>query len=240
MLPRFVQRLSAGGRSAASINHLHALEADLPSARSRFAIPYVFAGAGEFRSIRPRLRGDEAESLYNEALALRPRRVLQIGTRSGGCLYWWTQAATEDAILVSVGLPDDAPADGDQHPLFPLIDAFRRGAQQVRLFSDAATVAEVRDACHDEPIDLMFLDGQATPAAVATDFNRFAPLVRPDGLIAFHGIAASHPGFGSAIADLWPQLRQRYETREYVAQGSAHGVGVMVVPDADLEPIDLA
>ncbi|MEM6334077.1 MAG: hypothetical protein AAF823_12145 [Planctomycetota bacterium] len=39
------------------------------------------------------------------------------------------------------------------------------------------------------------------------------------------------------MAELWPQLRERYETREYVAEGSRRGVGVVVAPTGGVERV---
>jgi len=236
MLQRLLQPLHDRVHDA-TVDRLRRLESDLVSPRVRFAVPYVFEGAGVFRSIRPQLRGDEAEPLYNEAIALQPRRVLQIGTRSGGCTYWWAQAATPDAVIVSVSLPlPGRPVDAPC-PMSRIADGFRQAGQRLAFLSAAATLSQVRDALDRQPVDLLFLDGDPDAAAVARDFNQFAPLVRPDGLIAMHHIAGDPDR--AAVARLWPQLRDRYDTREYIADGSNQGIGVVCVPDRGVEPIDL-
>lgn len=238
MLQRLVHAL-LGPAPDRTIERLRQLEADLVSPRTRFAVPYVLEGTGAFRSIRPQLRGDEAEPLYNEAIALQPRRVLEVGTYRGGCLYWWAQAATPDATIVSIGRPQDRPgADSATCPLIYIADALAQPGQRLSFLRSTCTLVDVRQALDDTPVDLLFLDGEPHAPSVARDFNEYASLVRPDGLIAMHRVAADPRH--AAVARLWPQLRNRYETREYVGPDSGQGIGVLRVPAQGVDPIDLA
>ncbi|MEM6333248.1 MAG: class I SAM-dependent methyltransferase, partial [Planctomycetota bacterium] len=204
MLKQLAQLLSHDTPGVPALDQIRALELDLCSARTRFAVPYVFEGGGELGlgAIRPGLRGDEAEPMYAEALALQPATVVQVGARSGGCLYWWTQAAMEDAVIVSVRRDEGRggwSSEMDrrrQGAVDALARSFARPGQRVRLIGPGCDEAEVAGALDGRAVDLLFMDAAATAEAVVREFNAFAPSVRADGLIVLHGIAAEAAGGG--------------------------------------------
>ncbi|MEO0587534.1 MAG: class I SAM-dependent methyltransferase [Planctomycetota bacterium] len=248
MLKQLAQLLSHDTPGVPALDQVRALELDLCSARTRFAVPYVFEGGGELPTIRPSLRGDEAEPMYAEALALQPATVVQVGARTGGCLYWWAQAATDDAVIVSVRRAEAADGGAGevsrrrQAAVDALVRSFGRAQQTVRLIGPGGE-AEVEGVLDGRAVDLLFMDAAATAEAVVREFNAFAPAVRADGLIVLHGIAAeggASNGRRAPMAELWPRLRERYETREYVADGSRRGVGVVVVPAGGVERVERA
>jgi predicted O-methyltransferase YrrM len=80
-------------------------------------------------------------------------------------------------------------------------------------------------------VDLLFLDGDHSYDGVRADFENYAPLVRPGGLIAFHDVeSTNHPA--SQVDRLWTQLRNLYDTREIIdssddEQGGRYGIGVI-------------
>ena len=168
-----------------AIKLLHALEHRLPSPPSRFAIPFVFKGRGFFRSIRPRQNAVEIERLYQAICDLNPRRVLEIGTAKGGTLYLWTQAATKDAIIVSLDLPGGQFGGGYPLQRVPFYQAFAQPDQQLILMRDdshtEASLQAVRSQFQDQPIDFAFIDGDHTYDGVRQDVMMYAPLVREGG-----------------------------------------------------------
>jgi len=78
---------------------------------------------------------------------------------------------------------------------------------------------------------LLFIDGDHSYDGVRADFENYAPLVRPGGLIAFHDVdSASHPA--SEVDRLWKQLRDLYDAREIIdtandEQSGRYGIGVL-------------
>ena len=98
-------RVFAAGHRRHALRELRTLERKLLSRESRFAVPFTFRGRGAFRRIEPRQNPMEIEGLYRRIVGHGPRAVLEIGTARGGTLYLWTQAATDDAVIVSIDLP---------------------------------------------------------------------------------------------------------------------------------------
>ena len=64
------------------------------------------------------------------------------------------------------------------------------------------------------------------------DFENYAPLVKPGGLIAFHDIVP-HLDPSADVERFWNQLRDAYETRKFVDSDYGHhwpmGAGIGVI-----------
>lgn len=221
-----------------SLKHLRQLEYRLPSARSRFAIPFVYRGRGHFKSIRPRQTPTEIEDAYSAVLAIHPHRVLEIGTARGGTLYLWTQAATEDAVLVSVDLPGGDFGGGYPSCRVPFYQAFAQRDQKLHLLRadshEPAIVQQVAGLFEGEPIDFCFIDGDHRYEGVKADFLNFAPMVRPGGLIGFHDILPAEHDPDIEVNQLWRQIKPRFEAQEFVGVdhgGRVIGIGLIRVPE---------
>ena len=84
MIKRFVYDLLTGPNREHALKHLALLEKRLPSARSRFAVPFVFRGRGHFKTIRPRRQDDSQWSIdqTQKANCPRDRRVTHFASES--------------------------------------------------------------------------------------------------------------------------------------------------------------
>lgn len=225
-----------------SVDHLRKVEQRLDTPRNRFAVPFAFRGDGMFKSIRPRQNTAEIQSLYDRVCELQPRRVLEIGTANGGTLYLWTQAAAEDATIVSVDLPGGRFGGGYPPPRARFYHQFARPKQHLHLLRlDShlpSTLTEVRGVFGGEPVDFAFIDGDHTYPGVKADFLEYGPLVRPGGLIAFHDILLSPRSPAKEVHLLWDQIKREHETWEFIdpdARREGHriiGIGLLRVgPD---------
>ena len=228
-----------------SVRRLRDLEYRLPSQRVRFAVPFVFRGAGHFRSLRPLQTPREIEALYQTVCDLAPRRVLEIGTAKGGTLYLWTQAAAPDAALISIDLPGGRFGGGYRPCRSDLYRAFAQPGQTVNLLRADShapdTLDQVRRLLQGQAVDFLFIDGDHTYAGVKADFLQYGPLVRPGGLIALHDILPANHDPEIRVSELWDQLRGRFESAEWVwpdRAGRRIGIGVLRAPEGGL-PADL-
>ena len=152
--------------------------------------------------------------------------VVEIGTAHGGTYWAWCRLATPTAHLVSVDLPgnDDWTARVRSYPgptqTQTVIRADSHDQQTVR------SLDRLRGS-----VDLLFLDGDHSYDGVRADFENFAPLVKPGGLIAFHDVeSTNHPA--SQVDRLWAQLRDVYDVREIIdtvddEQSGRYGIGVI-------------
>lgn len=224
-----------------AISGIRSLEKILPSPHSRFAIPFVFRGKGIFRTIEPRQNPVEIERCFHAICKLRPRLVLEIGTAEGGSLYLWTQAAEDDAKILSVDLPG-----GDFGGAYPecrvrLYRAFARRGQTVELIradSHASDTRErVREFFENTSLDFLFIDGDHSYEGVKADFEQYGSLVRQGGLIGFHDIMPRADCPDIQVNRLWRKLEVKYECQAIVAPdggGRRIGIGLLRVPEGGI------
>jgi len=241
MLKHAWYRLFAARHRTHALGELRALERKLLSPASRFAVPFAFRGRGAFRRIEPRQNPMEIEALYRTILALAPGAVLEIGTARGGTLYLWTQAARDDAVIVSVDLPGGE--FGGAYPLcrLPFYERFARPRQSLHLLLEDSHRPETLDrvrACVGARVggalDFAFIDGDHTYDGVRQDFFMYGPLVRAGGLIAFHDIL-ERPAFPDIeVHRFWSEIKDRYPSRELIGDegtGTKVGIGLIEVPE---------
>lgn len=239
-MKQWLYQLAAGRHHRRAVAQLRDLEGKLPSARSRFAVPFVYRGSGHFRKLEPRQNAHEIERLYEMVLALRPRRVLEIGTARGGTLYLWAQAAADDAVIVSVDLPGGDFGGAYPRCRVPFYRAFARSGQTMHLLRadshQPQTREQVRGLLNNEPLDFLFIDGDHTYEGVRADFVQYAPLVRPGGLAAMHDILPREEGSSIQVHRLWAEIRERYTASELVGPEDTRriGIGVINVPPGGL------
>jgi predicted O-methyltransferase YrrM len=81
-------------------------------------------------------------------------------------------------------------------------------------------------------IDLLFIDGDHTYEGVKADFEKYLPLVKKGGLIAFHDIldTPEHRAQNCYVAKFWEEIKQQHEHKEFVSQPlNWGGIGVLKV-----------
>jgi predicted O-methyltransferase YrrM len=172
---------------------------------------------------------DELVQLVTLVSERRPRTVVEIGTQHGGTFYAWCRTASPDATLVSIDLPD-GPFGGVDRPDLPrALRGFahsRQAVHSLRLHShEPATRAALESHLAGQAIEFLFIDGDHSLAGVSRDFEVYAPLVAPGGLIAFHDIV-EHPEYPVCQVDrLWRRLREDHRHVEFVVPGHERGWG---------------
>ncbi|MCF6355891.1 MAG: class I SAM-dependent methyltransferase [Candidatus Polarisedimenticolaceae bacterium] len=227
----------------AALAQLRDLEQKLPSAKSRFAIPFVFRGQGHFKKIRARQNPVEIEQMFDEVCHLNPERILEIGTAQGGTLYLWTQAASDNASLMSIDLPDGDFGGAYASCRAALYKSFARPGQTIWLeLADShlpESRAKVKEYFTGQPIDFAFIDGDHTYEGVKADFNDYGPLVRPGGIIAFHDILYRENQPSIRVDILWGELKEQYSCTEFIGpegSGKKIGIGFLRVPENGIKP----
>jgi predicted O-methyltransferase YrrM len=171
------------------------------------------------------------------AARIRPQTVVEIGTASGGTNF-----------LLGAALPDVTLKLG--------LDLFVQNKRLLRaygrpecrhIFLDGSsrapeTLARVRAALGDRPIDVLFIDGDHSYAGVQADHELYGPLVRPGGLIAFHDIVPDYRTrfgrdtgrYAGDVPRYWQLARERFaRVQEFIADPGQDGlgIGVGVTPD---------
>jgi len=187
----------------------------------------VIAAAREGREdvwIWPSQVPSEIAALLEVVRAERPRRVLEIGTWRGGTLYLLTWASSADARILSLDIEDH------DRVYSRLFKSFGHGGKRVVSWTADSHLESTRVAVadfFDGPIDVLFIDGDHSAAGVRRDYELYAPLVRPGGLIAFHDIVDSAPDRVGAVPAFWREVRtQLDDPTELVESWQQAGWGI--------------
>jgi cephalosporin hydroxylase len=180
--------------------------------------------------VRAIQRREELLELLERMEELAPRYVCEIGTASGGTLYFLTRAAHESAVIVSVDVATPL------HTRFARGKLARAGQRVVSLEGDshaAETVEQLRQALGGAELDFLLIDGDHSYEGVKRDFELYAPLVRTGGMIALHDInpdsGDSNGPISGDVPRAWAELSERYRSEEIVRAPPGEGLGIGVV-----------
>lgn len=180
---------------------------------------------------RPLQIKEEIAGLFEIVKALRPAAVCEIGSAGCGTTFLFARAAAPGALVVSLDLElEDARRRAAN--LFA-----RAGQRVVCLKADShrpETVREVEGLFAGRPLDFLFIDGDHSYEGVRQDFEMYAPLVRPGGLIAFHDIvplaAEDRQHSVGGVPRFWRELKERHPSAREIVAGpaqSAFGIGLL-------------
>ena len=164
---------------------------------------------------------------------------LEIGSQDGGTLWSWIQMLELDGHAFSVDLPN-GPFGGVDSP--SKLGQWRSWlvAKQTldAVFADShkdETKAELQKVMAERGValvDYLFIDGDHSYEGVKSDFEKYSPLVRPGGIVAFHDVAIDrkHPEVG--VNKFWTELKAKYPAeniREFVENVDQDWAGIAAV-----------
>ncbi len=162
-----------------------------------------------------------------------PRRMLEIGTAGGGSFFLFSRVAAEDALLISADLPRGRFGGGYPEWRGRLIQSFARPKQGLHLLRADShapeTFSRIKQLLNGESLDFLFIDGDHRYEGVKADFEMYSPLVAAGGRIGFHDIVPGAPHEVGGVPVFWQELKQKYPSREYVAdwQQGGYGIGLL-------------
>jgi predicted O-methyltransferase YrrM len=160
----------------------------------------------------------------------RPERVLEIGTARGGTFFLLAQAASEDAQLITLDLPNGL-FGADSYPWRTnLLRSLGRGRQKIHALrvdsQRAETLDQVRKLLCGEMLDLLFIDGDHRYEGVKADFSAYAALVRTGGFVALHDIVPGEEKYVGGVPDFWREVRRGRRVHEFVESWEQGGYGI--------------
>ncbi|HVJ82507.1 MAG TPA: class I SAM-dependent methyltransferase, partial [Planctomycetia bacterium] len=180
----------------------------------------------------------EIRQLLEVLEELRPKTLCEIGSAAGGNLLLFSLAAHAEARMVSV----DVAHTFDRRRAYPKLVGPEQRLTCLRGDSHSAECAErVSRALAGRPLDFLFIDGDHSYAGVKADFERYGPMVRTGGLVAFHDIVLDHrqrfgketPSDTGGVPTYWKEISPRYPTaREIIAdrEQDGFGIGLFFIP----------
>jgi len=177
-------------------------------------------------------RSNEIVGFLELAYSLEPRLIGEIGSAQGGNLLLFSLILPADGQLISVDLRDDPFRSS-------IFQRLVSPAQQLACLSGdshaPATKDQVKAALAGRQFDVLFIDGDHSHEGVAADFEMYAPLVRPGGIIGFHDIVLDAfqrfgrptPSQTGGVPIFWQELKKRFaEHWEFIDDLEQDGFGI--------------
>jgi len=118
---------------------------------------------------------DELAAVLRLAADIQPRIIVEIGCMAGGGLFAW-RAICDEVYGITLALPN---------PDYPHAHGavVHHGDSHIQ-----ETKAWLIERLAGRPIDVLHIDGDHTHAGVKADYEMYAPLVRPGGLVFINDV----------------------------------------------------
>ncbi|MEM7548225.1 MAG: class I SAM-dependent methyltransferase [Bacteroidota bacterium] len=174
----------------------------------------------------------EIKFLLGKVYQLKPKVVLEIGTKSGGTLFLFTKVASDDAKIVSIDFPDGqcggySKSRASFYKMFPTKN---QSLDLIRGDSHAEETKEMLiDKLGDRKIDFAFIDGDHSYEGVKQDFEMYSTLVRPGGLVAFHDNKPSKENSWSGVIKFWEEVKHTHKTEEFFGKEDSTWGGIGII-----------
>lgn len=217
-----------------SRRELKKLMSGAESAEDVFAITEKYMGRGYYARIHAVQHQSEILMLVKRIQQLQPAVVVEIGTDKGGTFFMWSRLFGNLKKIASIDLPDGRFGGGYNHKRIKLYNYFLFDKPEISpLFlrsdsHDHATRTKLLEWLGPDKIDFLYIDGDHTYGGVRQDFEMYASLVRPGGVVAFHDINTK--GGGHEVYKYWMELKKGFSYEEIVQRPSnSMGIGVIKV-----------
>jgi predicted O-methyltransferase YrrM len=173
----------------------------------------------------------EIKLLLNRVARIKPKVVLEIGTRMGGTLFLFTKVANENAKIISIDFPD-GHGGGYPKSRYNFYKLFAVPPQQVELIQGDShsdnTKVMLERLLNGQKIDFIFIDGDHSFEGVKMDFDMYSPFVRPGGLVAFHDIKRTKENSWSGVVPYWDSIKNKYKSEEFIGpEANWGGIGII-------------
>lgn len=164
-----------------------------------------------------------------------PRAVLEIGVYRGGTLWLWRRLWPAARIVAIDDMSLErcpgcerriAHRDCSNRRIVDALGGWPRGRLLVADSHDEQ-LAELVARLAPNGYDFLFVDGDHSAGGVRRDFELYAPLVRPGGLVVLHDVAGdAFPG----VAEFWRELEASRPGAFVLLEGRADWGGLGVIP----------
>lgn len=196
------------------------------------AVDFLFSDLG--KAIVPMQHPDEIVKLAQIIENKKPKTVLEIGTARGGTLFLVSQLAAEDALIISIDLPDGMYGGGYPKWKIPYYKSFKKKNQTIELIQGDSHSKEIHNALSfilkDRKIDYLFIDGDHTFEGVKEDFDTYSKFVAKDGIIAFHDIVKDRSVQPNHyVHEYWESIKGNYNYKEFIKNPMQSKLGIGVI-----------
>jgi predicted O-methyltransferase YrrM len=164
----------------------------------------------------------EMRQFLNLVLAKRPRKILEIGTARGGMLYGLAQVAQPDAMCICIDLFGGRNGGGQTETEREVFASFGPPTQRFHFIEgnsqSAETAGRLENILAGSPLDVIFIDGDHSLAAVEIDYATYRRFIAPDGIMVFHDISMFPESWGAKaeVGLFWNELSRKCKTHAIV------------------------
>lgn len=181
-------------------------------------------------SIEPMQDEEEISQFLSVLKSKGVNRLLEIGTANGGTFYLFSQTLPKGSTLISIDSPS-WPIEGGYPPYKQrFYQSFSKDQELILLrinSHNALSVERVRELLSGKKLDVVFIDGDHSYNGVKADYEMYSPLVREDGLVAFHDI---HSPDCPGVRRFWTEISSRNNYTEILRKRSnAVGIGYITL-----------
>ncbi|WP_242202506.1 class I SAM-dependent methyltransferase [Aestuariivivens insulae] len=195
-----------------------------------------YRGKGYYERIAMHQYPEEFKAFANYVSKIRPKVVVEIGTKRGGSFYVWARYF-KPQHLISIDLPGGIHGGGYPKQKACFFKSFLSDlpTSKVSLIQanshSPATLEHLKHLLNGAAIDFLFIDGDHRYEGVRQDFEMYSPLVRKGGYVGFHDIIASdyHHQMDCYVDKLWEELKGTFPYKEFITDASQHKYGLGVV-----------
>lgn len=166
---------------------------------------------------------------------IRPKIVLEIGTAFGGTLFLLSKFSNSDALLISIDLPEGQFGRGYSSLQRSFYKSFASNNQKIVIIRNnshsSSTLRIVKKILNTKKIDVLFIDGDHTYEGVKKDFKMYSPLVKKNGIVAFHDIVKVPPEIelNCEVDKFWKEIKEKYEYIEFIEDWNQNWGGIGII-----------
>lgn len=162
--------------------------------------------------------------------AKKPATILEIGTATGGTLFFWSQFCPFDTHIISIDLPFGQFGAGYLPEKGKFLKSFAREKQRLDLIQGNSHHQEIKNQLKEllqgKKIDFLFIDGDHSYEGAKQDFLDYKDLVSPGGIIAFHDIKDNKQDKYCQVPSFWNEIKNDYPSKELTSYENQDGCGI--------------
>ena len=160
-----------------------------------------------------------------------PKIICEIGVERGGTSFLFSTCLPTTKKVIGIDLVQK------NAPLLKFLSSSK--SYYIEGYSTSEKVLkQVRKIIGVHYIDILLIDGDHSYEGVKLDFEKFLPMVRTNGIIAFHDICKDHfsrfgkstSNFTGGVPKFWQEIQDQYpENVEFVHDHKQDGFGIGLI-----------
>lgn len=166
----------------------------------------------------------EFKQLYSIMERKSPfKNILEIGSFCGGSLYTFAGCCENNANIITIDPELKPKLEMILNELRKDFNVFhiKKKSQEEGCFEEVTNITK--------QLDFLFIDGDHSYKGVKADYEKYAPLVNPGGIIVIHDICGAVCSFPYEVKKFWNELKENglssYE--ELIENPKVYGIGVI-------------